>query len=367
MSVGHRIRFFRFSLILLSAVWSASASANLPNFTTTSLCDARVVALGELPSHGEAAVQEARASITRELVERCGFEQVLFESTAVEFLSLNHGDATQRKLDNALGGFLNSDNLRGFREWLLDRIVQGTLVVGGIDDQVGASAEYSRATLPALVREASGAGECGAAVERNLFWRYDDLAPYDASEKYLLFSCLARSAGRGRTAEGGFAIDALLRLYGREASIDAFGTRDSSMATSALWHVLRDPSPKTIIWAANTHIAKAQGPMGTVPMGHYLSSDLGNAYKAVGFTVLDGESGRLGRDPHPLDPLPPNSLEHRLLKGANGGRSYGAEDALARHAWLSSRILGEIGEADWSQLFDGVVVIPATKAPSYSE
>jgi len=353
----------------LAFLWVAFAQPALAMDTdavVSSLCDADVVALGELPSHGEAAVQEMRASITHELIEQCGFQRVLFESAAIEFFSLEKDAMTRANSDNALGGFLSSDNLAPFRAWLFDKVTAGKVSVSGIDDQIGASSQFSRTFLPALIARASGQPECGRAVERNLFWRYGDAAPYDVSEQFLLFSCLASIRGDTLSPEESFAVEVLLRLYARQAGIEAFGTRDASMATIALWHLEKDRALKTIIWSANTHIAEATGPSGITPMGQRLATELGDHYRSVAFTVLDGETARMGASPSALEALPPHSLEQGAARDASGALSYIYDDRLRQQDGSPSRLMGGVKEADWSRMFDGVVVLPETCPPSYS-
>ena len=43
------------------------------------VCGSQVVLLGELPSHGEARAFEAKAKIAQQLIDRCGFDALLFE------------------------------------------------------------------------------------------------------------------------------------------------------------------------------------------------------------------------------------------------------------------------------------------------
>lgn len=45
--------------------------------------------LGELPSHGEARAFEAKAAIARRLIERCGFNALLFEAPNYDFLGFD--------------------------------------------------------------------------------------------------------------------------------------------------------------------------------------------------------------------------------------------------------------------------------------
>jgi erythromycin esterase-like protein len=53
---------------------------------TRTLCDKRIAALAELPSHGEGQAFALKAEVARRLVMGCGFQAVAFEAPIYEFL-----------------------------------------------------------------------------------------------------------------------------------------------------------------------------------------------------------------------------------------------------------------------------------------
>jgi erythromycin esterase-like protein len=178
-------------------------------------CTKRVVALGELPSHGEARAFELKAAIAQGLVARCGFNAVLFEAPQYEFEFIQRPDpaalVAERALDDAITPFWMVDALDGWRAWLSKQAAEKSLHVGGLDDQPGATSILTRSTLPDLIADAlpvSDRAWCRATAARHLRWRYDPEHPFDAAEKARLHGC-ARSASDALAA-GGQSADAAL-------------------------------------------------------------------------------------------------------------------------------------------------------------
>lgn len=151
------------------------------------VCDRRVVLLGELPEHGEARGFGVKARVVQHLVERCGFRAVLFEAGSYDFFGLERAiantspagagavtgaervDSLELALARAIGGLWWTQELAVWRRWLVNEAAASRVLLGGLDDQPGATAAYARATLPALVGAAAPparAAECEQAVAR---------------------------------------------------------------------------------------------------------------------------------------------------------------------------------------------------------
>lgn len=337
-------------------------------------CDRQVVLLGELPTHGEARGFQAKAGIVRRLVEECGFEAVLFEAPIYDFLGFQQavvrGEATPERLDRAIGGFWLTRGLSAWRSWLFEQAVDGRLVLGGLDDQVSASSDHARATLPDLIARGvtpDRSSECREAIERNLFWRYDDAHPFDDVEMMRLQEC-ARAAAEGVDREGFDAAEVamtvnLASLYDRQR--DGGPDRDEAMHRNFRWHADRLPADtRIIVWTATVHATLRQGERDTKPLGARLSETMGDRLAAIGFSAFGGHSSMAGGPVRDLPDAPPGSLE-AIATSADNARVYLSREALRELGIVSSRLFGRTTSADWSLFFDAVVVIHEETAPIF--
>lgn len=399
------------------ATRSASGSPGVPQATDSieqqaatrvadAVCDKRVVLLGELPEHGEARGMGVKARIVERLVARCGFRAVLFEAGSYDFFGLERAiaatplarsgraaaadrvrtDSLELALARAIGGLWWTRELAGFRQWLVRQAVAGRVVIGGIDDQPSATAAYARATLPDLVRAAAPAaraGECGEAVARYLNWRYTAAQPYDDTERTRLADCTRvpadRATGARRTPDD-VMLDDAASFFARERAADEHGAaappdRDLVMSRHVVWWSARLPrDTKIVVWTATTHAARAPGaqsvlPQGVPPLGARLAERWGDRMAVIGFTALGGQWSRAGRPSQPLAPLPPEALEARALAARAAGDTaawtYLDRAALRSLGPVSSRLFGKIVTTDWSNAFDGVLVIRDESAPTF--
>jgi erythromycin esterase-like protein len=342
------------------------------------LCDKRIAMLGELPSHGEGQAFRLKADIARALVERCGFDAVLFEAPIYDFVGMEHrwgtDSATRLQLDKAIGRFWWARELADFRRWLFDAAHAGRLRVGGLDDQVSITSDHARAALPGLVASSVPDSEeqaCRASVERNLGWTYDATHAWDDEEKRLLQAC-SHTAARAtdpaatRVADGEAA--RMLANYSgyvqRQAESPDVPDRDLQMHRNLSWYLERfPPDAKIIVWTATVHGAKRSGTSPHKPLGRWAHDQWDSQLGSVGFTAFAGSSSMAGRPPKPLDPASPQSLEARALE-PDAPATYLDAAALAKFGEIESRLFGKVTVADWSTQFDGVVVIreesPAT-------
>lgn len=115
--------------------------------TVDAVCSKQMVVLGELPSHGESKAFQAKAQIVKQLVNRCGFDAILFEAPIYDFLGFQSaaakGKAVSAQLDNAIGRFWLTRELSDWRQWLYTQATHGRLALGGIDDQVSVTSDYA--------------------------------------------------------------------------------------------------------------------------------------------------------------------------------------------------------------------------------
>jgi erythromycin esterase-like protein len=344
------------------------------------VCGKRVVMLGELPSHGEARGFQEKARIVERLVGRCGFRAVLFEAPMYDFVgfqkAVDEGTAAQPQLDRSIGRFWWTRELAGWHGWLFREASAGRLVLGGLDDQVSATSEYARATLPGLVAaslSARDASECGEAVARNLGWRYDGRQQFDEAERVRLRRCASLAAtaraGGGRAAETPerAMLESLAGYFARQQDTAAGPDRDLAMYRNFAWQMKRLPrGTKVIVWTATVHAARRQGPLPREPLGARIAGRWGDRVGVIGFSALAGQSSMAGRPGRPLPELPPGSLEVRAAR-PDTAWAYVDRTALRRIGSVPSRLLGGFAPADWWRYFDGVLVIREEAAPIFEQ
>jgi erythromycin esterase-like protein len=344
-----------------------------------SVCRKQVVALGQLGNHGEAKGFQAKAEIVRRLVERCGFDAVLFEAPIYDFLgfeaSVAGGTATDAQLDRSIGRFWLTRELAEWRRWLFERASKRKLIVGGVDDQVSITSDYARATLPGLVEasiRAGGPKGCGEIVERHLYWRYNASKPFDESEQQKLYNC-TRSAADGAEISTRMArapspeqrmLASLAGYAGRQRGIKAAPERDHAMYINYEWYAARRPmARKVIIWTATVHAARRQGSLTMRPLGAWLAERHGNRFAAIGFTAFSGMSSQAGGPPKPLEKAPTGSLEARFAQVDEW--TFLNSQKLRKIGKVSARLFDKSIDADWSTYFDGVMVVRDEVAPTF--
>jgi erythromycin esterase-like protein len=346
-------------------------------------CDKQVVLLGELPSHGEARGFQAKARIVEWLVDRCGFDAVLFEAPIYDFVGFQAaaaaGNAQPPQLDKAIGRFWWTRELTDWRRWLFRQATEGRLVLGGLDDQVSVTSDYARATLPGLVAASNPperAAECEQVIARHLFWRYDASHPFDEAEQLRLQRCArtAADASAGRAQHASLRPDPVMlanlaSYVDRQRGDSTAPDRDEVMARNVVWQVGRLPAgARVIVWTASVHAARQRGELSYEPLGARLAARWGRRVMAIGFTALAGESSMAGMPSKPLPPLPSGSLEARAT--GDGARwaflDAGALRATGRALGRTpSRLLRDVTPVDWSAYFDAVVVMPREVAPTF--
>lgn len=340
------------------------------------VCDRDLVLLGELPDHGEAVGFSLKARIVQRLVERCGFDAVLFEAGVYDFVGFEQavvrGDARMEQLDDAIGGFWSNIELAGFRRWLFERATRRRLAIGGIDDQPGATSHHAGAVMPGLVAAhvpAPDAATCRQAIARNLGWTYNDTHRFDAVERERLQACAGQA--RARLVEDASAerlmVDSLFHYFSRQNRSPVGLERDRSMHRLLDWYRARLPrGSKVVVWTATTHAARERGPLRWEPLGALLD-EAGEARMAsIGFTALSGERAWLRTPPAPLPALPNNALEARALPSGADARYLDAK-ALRAHDDAPSRLFGTARAEQWSRFFDGVVVVREERAPVFPD
>lgn len=363
------------ALLIPSQIWAAEAS--VVDQVVRAACDKDLVLLGELPSHGEARAFGAKADIVRGLVERCGFDTVLFEAPIYEFevlrRSASEGPQPLSALDNAIGRFWTTHELAQWRAWLVVQAANGVLRVGGMDDQPGATSELTRRVLPDLISTSSPASSgrmCADAVSRHLEWAYSKHTPFDAAEKDRLAACVEAAHERismeSKRVDEASMVAAFLRYVTRQAGRDNAPTRDESMFEAVKWHQGTLPSGRRlVVWTSSVHSAREPGGRAYVPLGHELAKHYGSRMFSVAFTAETGTSSMAGSPPKHLEPAPPDSLE-ALALGRASESVYLSNQALKHLDGKSARVYGRFSSHPWSEHFDGMVIFRTEEAPTFA-
>jgi erythromycin esterase-like protein len=339
------------------------------------VCQKQIVLLGELPTHGEAHIFDAKSKIADRLIAQCGFTAILFEAAIYDFIGLERAaetrTATPEQLDNAIGRFWWTRELTPWRRALFEAATRQRVVVGGLDDQVSITSHYAEAALPRLIAAASSestATACRQTVSRNVGWTYDAKNPFDEREQLRLQQCARNAADAAAANRSLDAADrVMLESFARYADRQRLGVtsgRDESMYRNLVWYLERLPAnSRVVIWTATVHAARQRGSLSEVPLGARVVERWGDRVGTVGFTAYAGYTSRAGRPASPISDAPPESLE--ATSTSESAWALLDSEKLRVIGRVSSRLLGKFVSETWSDYFDAVVVIRQEVAPTF--
>lgn len=338
------------------------------------VCDKSVVMLGEEPHHGGGRSVEVKAELVQQLIARCGFNGVYFESGVYEFEDLNRrlaaGTSAPEQVADAIGGLWSrSSAIDPLVSYLYTQAAAGRIRLAGVDPQLGSAT--SGFIKGAFVDELVGGldeprrSECATHIFRFTNWRYDDEHPNDEAEQDRLLVCLreAADAAKPDSALSTLAETAWNAVTQRIAGGGDWDWREREMTRLFRWHQQRSPgASRVIVWAASVHTARTLGAKSRVrPFGNDLQEEYGARLASVAFTALGGAYGCGDSTPIPLAAA--DSLEARAMAGGTDPLRYLDRPALAAlgavQAWPLS--YGNPQPLDWSLLFDDVVVLREEK------
>lgn len=353
-------------------------------------CDKRVVFLGEPPMHGFGRTLELKTEIARRLITSCGFNAFFIESGAYDFLAIRtklaaHQPITQSTVAAAIGGLWGVKEAEPLLPLLADKAQRGTLILGGLDDQLGRGT-YAQRQMPADLASVLAGDDrqrCLAVLERHTLWQYTNDAPYGPNDKARILDCVDKIGAGLRTRQASPSrddamamLDNLRRLFARDfraapaAGGQDFNDRDASMYENFKWWHSRLPAgSKMIVWTATIHAAKSlagvDGVASFVSLGSHIRRDLGGQAFVLGFSALSGTFA-LGRQPvRTLVAAPGNSLEARVFEGGDRDIRYVDAKALSELGVIPARPLGaDFKTARWSEVVDALVVLRQEHPPS---
>ncbi|WP_244227463.1 erythromycin esterase family protein [Corallococcus aberystwythensis] len=365
------------------------------------LCDKRLALLGEDSNHGSATTVAFKVELTRRLVEECQFDAFFIEAGTYDFLKiqtlLKAGQpVSDDRVAAAIGGLWANQEMAPLIPFLARHLRAGTLVAGGIDDQINrgtyAQKQMARELIPFLTGPRQA--ECGAALERHMAWRYDAAHPYTAETAKFILGCwtelasVLASSDVAATPERQVPLQMVRNLernYTREVALmsqapeqpgapqdwSRSNARDHSMFMNLEWLLSQSPQPrKAIVWLATVHAAKDVTGVDAddrhrIPFGSYVHARFGEQAFVLGFSAHSG-SYSLGNTPrtHALAPAAADSLE-----------DWAFLDHTADTRYLDGRQLRDLGprmarpltyswmKAPWATVMDGLLIFREERPP----
>ncbi|RYZ42790.1 MAG: erythromycin esterase [Myxococcaceae bacterium] len=394
---------------LLASCASPSRGATAPETVAVSdtdrlvrdLCDKRIALLGEDANHGTGSAFAFKAELTRRLVEECQYDAFFIETGTYDFLHIQSGveegqPVSEGVLAAAIGGFWANEEVAPLIPFLAERINAGTLVAGGIDDQLNRGTYASRQMTRDLMSLLEGPtqAECLEKTERHILWKYDAASqPTVENVKFSLGcwteleSVLSRpgATATARARRQLQMVRNLERNFTRQVTAMSrppeqkkggwdwrdFNARDHSMFMNLEWLLAQSPKPrKAIVWLATIHAAKDLKGLGTnyrnmVSIGAHVHEKFGSQSFVLGFSAL---SGRYALGPtdrtRTLAPAQADSLEAwafsshitdaRYLDGSQL-RDLGARVARpVDYSWMTT---------PWATVLDGLLIFREEAPP----
>ncbi|OAN62247.1 erythromycin esterase family protein [Sphingomonas sp. TDK1] len=340
------------------------------------LCGKKVALLGEGPTHGDGNTEQFKVVLVDRLIHQCGFTMVLFEASHYEFLNIENAHKSGRRLEQeqvatAVGGLWRFDvDFQPLLPMLTEGLNDGTLRLGGLDDQLGAVGQNFANVQ--LVEDLTAHMQpdrrsiCREAFRHRIYQHYPKEMPYSKKEKEALLLCLAEASSASRDAEHKHMARSLSRWIDRDllGDTEMYRERDRSMFENFQWLKSRLPrSMKIIIWGATMHLAKDASATSYFPASGNLGSRIhavyGKSAYSLGFSALEG-AYRVGRRNQQILPrAPAGSLEAQAIAGAAPEEDvvFLGPRPLARPGAISAAAFRhEYQTTDWSQALDGLVI-----------
>jgi erythromycin esterase-like protein len=364
------------------------------------LCGKRVALLGEPPMHGFGRTLELKVEVARRLVDECHFTAFFIESGAYDFLNIQkHLKAgktvTEAMVAAAIGGLWANREVKPLVSFLLEKAQRGTLVLGGLDDQLGRGTHAQQQMPSDLVDYLQGEDKvrCLAILQKHTLWQYTSEAPYNPKDKALILGCLGEIGGRlSPSRESAVAlaerehdlamVENLKRYFARDfqevaqPGIDlrtqGFNDRDLSMFTNFQWFMSRlKAGSKVVVWTATNHAAKSLSGVPAqekyVPLGSYIQREFNDDAFVLGFTAYSGSYAMARQPARPLVEAPQDSLEARAFDKDGSDTRYFKPNEIRKLGSIPGRPLGlDFKAANWNAVLDGLVVFREERPPQWS-
>jgi erythromycin esterase-like protein len=275
--------------------------------------------------------------------------------------------------------------------FLRERVINGSLFLGGLDDQLGRGTWAQKEMPSDLVAYLEGdeKSRCLTTLQKHMLWQYTSEAPYGPQDKARILSCLDSIETRlsqTKTSDATWRDDdaamiASLRTFfdrdfqdvpaGTDPTTLSDNERDRSMYLNFQWLLSQlPPHSKVIVWAATTLVAKdlstVPGHEDRIPLGYYIHRDFKSRAFALGFSAYSGSYAMVSQPIRPLSPAPPTSLESQSFAGRDSDTVYLSRSGLRKIGLIAARPLGtSFTTARWDEVLDGLVIFRHEQAPDY--
>ncbi len=340
-----------------------------------SVCSKKIVFLGEEAHHVLGGTLQLKTALVERLVDRCGFTDIIFEGQVYDFIDFNRsvreGKETKDQMADAIGGLWS---LSAESDVLIDFLYAGVkakrISVAGFDSNTqGATARYSRDTLPSALASRLPVGEkdrCGHEFRRYARWEYDDRDPFDKSAQGSLLQCAAaakESFGTARSIDARNDDQVMVASFYADVSdaIDPVPNARESMMYENLVRML-DRLPqghKAIVWTATVHaIANPEARAGFMSVGQRLRGERSSQMAVIAVSAYSGRY-EYNRETMPLAEARMDSLEALAFRQRAGVLAWLDKRALSQARVAPSRALNyqRWTMAAWGALLDGMLVL----------
>lgn len=171
---------------------AASSATNITDAgpVVRQMCGKSIALIGESPVHGFGKTLEFKVGLVRQLIEQCHYNAVFFESGIYDFLNIQEQvksghDVTGSMIAAAIGGLWANKEVQPLIHFLRERVINGSLFLGGLDDQLGRGTWAQKEMPSALAAYLPGdqKARCLAILQRHTLWQYTDDAPYGPQDK----------------------------------------------------------------------------------------------------------------------------------------------------------------------------------------
>jgi erythromycin esterase-like protein len=363
------------------------------------LCGKTVALLGEPPMHGYGRTLQFKVELVRRLVDECHYNAFFIESGIYDFINIQKRlksgqQLTRAMIAAAIGGLWATREVEPLIPFLLKEAERGTVVLGGLDDQLGRGT-YAQKGMPIdLVESLQGDAktQCLSILQKHMLWQYANDSPYGPKDKALILGCLNKiesNLSKTQFSDVPFrefdiaTIESLKRRFDRDfredvqggvdPSIQDINARDQSMYLNFQWLMSRlPPHSKVVVWAATTHLAKdlsgVPGQESMVSLGSYTRRVFNDNCFVVGFSAYSGSYGMARQPVRQLSVAPDLSLEGRALANNNSDTHYFELSQLREFGAIPARPLGaDFKSAKWDEVLDGLVVFREEHPPDFSK
>lgn len=355
------------------------------------LCDRQIVMIGENGFHGDGRTAAFKSDLVQQLVNRCGFNVVMFESGRYDFVAIQRqarrGEpVTHDMVKAAIGGIWNQNaEIQPLIDFLRDEVNARRITLAGLDDQLGSRGSfYSLEAMPVEMAgylESDRRETCGRELKRRIWSAYSSAEPYTEAVRSDLLQCLAEVEAALPIEAAADRADMLTLVANYRRALardftppaDRLPARDASMFQNleAMTASAGGAAPKVIVWAANGHIAREPVPggpfAGSRNFGAHVHERYGARAYALGFSAAEGSFRFDASKSRDIAPAAEGSLEARALIHAEKE----ADAAFRPSSWLQlqGRLPGSAFDdhqpvtANWDRHYDGVVVFRAERRP----